>query len=137
MYSQRLLGLLKGMALPFKYTHVCALLLSHLMPCSGFHVAEPPGMWVFAPGGQTFHRPLTTASWAPSLSAFPTLGIPPVPRERLESLETSVQPGRQCVILITGKCVSFTLLSRFEDIFRGIPSLRFKTCFFRPWQMLF
>lgn len=32
VYSQRLLGLLKGMALLFKYTRVCVLLLSQLIP---------------------------------------------------------------------------------------------------------
>ena len=72
MYSQRLPGLLKAVALPFKYTRFITF-SSH---ASGFHVAEPPVMWVSAPAGQTFHRPFTTASWVPSLSVFLTLGNP-------------------------------------------------------------
>lgn len=98
--SQCLLGLLKCMALPVKI-RTCVCFITFSSHASGFRVAEPAGMWAPHSGGQTFHRPLITHGHFLYLCSGPW-GIPPVPRERLEVLETSVQPGRQSNIFIPG-----------------------------------
>ena len=101
LHSQCLLGLLKRMALPSVKIHTCVCFITFSSHASGFRVAEPAGMWTPHSGGQTFHRPLITHGHFLYLCSWPW-GIPPVPRERLEALETSVQPGRQSNIFIPG-----------------------------------